>query len=159
MVLRWHFHSASSRTVFTMMTSWNGNIFRVTVPLCAEFTSHGEFSSQRPVTRSFDVIFDLRLNKLLSKQSWGWWFETRSGSLLRHCNEYSWSWTLSTPPKTMPVESLLLFLMYLNTFQKFWLNGLVKCPLVLTPIPAQHAELFTSLTVHNIHKLISKRGQ
>ena len=27
----------------------------------------GEFPSQRPVTRSFDVFFDLRLNKRLSK--------------------------------------------------------------------------------------------
>ena len=33
----------------------------------------GEFPSQRPVTRSFDVFFDQRLNKWLSKQSWGWW--------------------------------------------------------------------------------------
>ena len=47
----------------------------------------GEFPSQRPVTRSFDVFFDLRLNKRLSKQSWDWWFETPSGSLWRHCNE------------------------------------------------------------------------
>ena len=31
----------------------------------------GEFPTQRPVTRSFDVYFDLRLNKWLSKQSWG----------------------------------------------------------------------------------------
>ena len=30
----------------------------------------GEFPSQRPVTRSFDDLFDLRLNKRLSKQSW-----------------------------------------------------------------------------------------
>ena len=29
----------------------------------------GEFPSQTPVTRSFDVFFDLRLNKRLSKQS------------------------------------------------------------------------------------------
>ena len=28
----------------------------------------GEFHAQRPVTRSFDIIFDLRLNKRLSKQ-------------------------------------------------------------------------------------------
>ena len=35
-------------------------------------------NSQRPLTRSFDVFFDLRLNKRLSKQSWGWWFETPS---------------------------------------------------------------------------------
>ena len=47
----------------------------------------GEFPAQRPVTRSFDVYFDLRPNKRLSKQSWGWWFETLSCSLLRHCNE------------------------------------------------------------------------
>ena len=52
----------------TMMTSSNGNIFRVTGPLCGEFTGPGEFPTQRPVTRSFDVFFDLRMNKWLSKQ-------------------------------------------------------------------------------------------
>ena len=41
----------------------------------------GEFPAQGPVTRSFDVFFDLRLNKRLSKQSWGWWFETLSRPL------------------------------------------------------------------------------
>ena len=46
----------------------------------------GEFPTQRPVTRRFDVFFDLRLNKRISKQSWGWWFETPSQSLWRHCN-------------------------------------------------------------------------
>ena len=66
-----------------MMTSSNGNIFRVTGPLCGEFTGPGEFPRQRPVTRSFDVLFDLRLNKRLSKQPWGWWFETPSWSLWR----------------------------------------------------------------------------
>ena len=70
-----------------MMTSSNGNIFRVTGPLCGEFTGPGEFPTQRPVTRSFDVFFDLCLNKRLSKQPWGWWFETLSWSLWRHCNE------------------------------------------------------------------------
>ena len=48
----------------------------------------GEFPSQRPVTRSFDVLFDVCLNKRLSKQSWGWWFETLSRPLWRHCNEF-----------------------------------------------------------------------
>ena len=52
-----------------MMTSSNGNIFRVTGHLCGEFTGPGEFPTQRPVTRSYDVFFDLRLNKRLSKQS------------------------------------------------------------------------------------------
>ena len=46
----------------------------------------GEFPAQRPVTSSFDVFFDLRLNKWLSKQSWGWWFETLSRPLWRHWN-------------------------------------------------------------------------
>ena len=67
------------------MTSSNGNIFRVTWPLYGEFT--GEFPSQRPVTRNFDVCFDLRLSKRLCKQSRGWWFETLSHSLWRHCND------------------------------------------------------------------------
>ena len=59
-----------------MMTSSNGNIFRVT----------GGFPSPSPVTWSFDVFLDLRLNNRLSKQSWGWWFETPSRPLWRHCN-------------------------------------------------------------------------
>ena len=68
------------------MTSSYGNIFRVTA-LCAEnSTVTGEFPSQRPVTWSFDVFFDPRLNKRLSKQSWCWWFETPARPLWCHCN-------------------------------------------------------------------------
>ena len=69
-----------------MMTSSNGNIFRVAGPLCGEFTGPGEFPAQRPMPRSFDVFFHLRLNKRLSKQPRGWWFETPQWSLWRHCN-------------------------------------------------------------------------
>ena len=69
-----------------MMTSSNGNIFCVTGPFCGEFTGPGEFQTQRPVTRNFDVFFDLRLNKRLSKQPWGLWFEEPSWSLWRQCN-------------------------------------------------------------------------
>ena len=47
----------------------------------------GEFPAQRPVTRSFDVSFDLRLNKRLCKQSWGWWSETPPRSLWHQCND------------------------------------------------------------------------
>ena len=46
----------------------------------------GELPSQKPVTRSFVVSLSSALNKRLSKQSWGWWFETPSHSLWRHCN-------------------------------------------------------------------------
>ena len=55
-----------------MMMSSNGNIFRVTGHLCGEFTGQN--------------YSDLRPNKRLSKQSWGWWFETLSWSLWRHYN-------------------------------------------------------------------------
>ena len=48
----------------------------------------GEFPAHRPVTRSFDVFFDLRLKKRLSKQPWGWWFETLSRPLWRHRNVF-----------------------------------------------------------------------
>ena len=45
----------------------------------------GEFPSQRPVTQSFDVFFDLSLNKQLSKQSRCWWFEMPLHWLWHHC--------------------------------------------------------------------------
>ena len=45
-----------------------------------------EFPAQKPVTRSFDVFFDLRLNQRLSKQSWGWCFETIPRLLWLLCN-------------------------------------------------------------------------
>ena len=91
------FHSIS-------MTSSNGNIFRVTGLCAGNSPVTGEFPAQRPVTRSFDVSFDLRLNKRLSKQSWCWWFETPSRPLWRHCNDYSSIWyekrmTVATPNK------------------------------------------------------------
>ena len=69
-----------------MMTSSNGNIFRVTGPLWGETTGHRSILHTKPVTRSFDVLSDLRLNKQLSKQSWGWRFETPSSPLWRHCH-------------------------------------------------------------------------
>ena len=62
--------------------------FSALLALCAgEFTVPGEFPAQRPVTWSFDVFFDLRVNKRLSKQPRGWWLETPSWSLWRHRND------------------------------------------------------------------------
>ena len=46
----------------------------------------GEIPAQKPVTQSFDVFFDLCLNKRLRRQSWVWWFETLSRPLWRHYN-------------------------------------------------------------------------
>ena len=65
-------------------------IFSALLAICAwNSPVTGEFTAQRPVTRSFDVVFDLRLNKRLSKQWWGWWFETPSCPLWRHRNALS----------------------------------------------------------------------
>ena len=62
--------------------------FSALLALCAENSPiTGEFHSQRPVKRGFDVFFDLRLNKRLRKELWGCWFETPPRSLWRHCNE------------------------------------------------------------------------
>ena len=73
---------------FIMMTSSNGDISALPVP--------GEFPAQRPVTRSVDVFFDLRLNKRPSKHWRGWWFETPSCSLWRHCNDWVFSPKISS---------------------------------------------------------------
>ena len=63
--------------------------FSALLAICAGNSPvHGEFPTQRPVTRSFDVYFDLRPDKRLSKQLWGWWFETLSHSLWRHRNVF-----------------------------------------------------------------------
>ena len=78
------------------MTSSNGNISAL-LAICAGISPvPGQFPSQRPVTRSFDVFFDLHLNKPLSKQSWSWWFEMPSRQFWRHCNVVTQQWHVST---------------------------------------------------------------
>ena len=76
----------SRDAIRVMMTSPNGNIFRVMVYCAGHSLVTGKFPTQRPVTRSFGVFFDPRLNKRLHKQSTRWWSETPSRSLWRHCN-------------------------------------------------------------------------
>ena len=66
-----------------MKTSSNGT-FPALQAFCAGSSPvTGEFPAQRPVTRSFDAFFHLRLNKRLSKQSWRWWFETSQRPVTR----------------------------------------------------------------------------
>ena len=44
--------------------------FSALLAICTGNSSvSGEFPAQRPATRSFDIFFDLRLNKRLGKQS------------------------------------------------------------------------------------------
>ena len=69
-----------------IMTSSNGNIFRVIGPSWGEPLVNSGFPSQRTVTRSFDIFFDLCIKKRLSKQSRRRWFETPSLSLWRYVN-------------------------------------------------------------------------
>ena len=59
----------------------------------------GEFPTQRPVTRSFGVFFDLRLNKRLSKQSC-------AGGLRRYHAHYDvtvMTVVTATDPKSKPL--------------------------------------------------------
>ena len=65
-------------TFSTILVLWEGN-----PPLI------GGLPSQRPVTGSFDVFFDLRLNKWLNKQLKRRWFETPSRSWWRHYDDSS----------------------------------------------------------------------
>ena len=58
-----------------MIMSSNGNIFSVTGFCAGNSPVTSEFPTQRPVTRSFDIFFDLPLNKRSSKQA---------GDLRRH---------------------------------------------------------------------------
>ena len=61
-----------------IMTSSNGNIFRVTGHLCREFTASD--------VKLWCFLWSVS-EKRLSKQSWGWWVETLSRRLWRHCND------------------------------------------------------------------------
>ena len=69
-IISWWRHQMETFSALLAICAWNS-------PFA------GEFPAQRPVMRSFDVFFDLRLNKRLSKQSWGWWFEMPSCPLWR----------------------------------------------------------------------------
>ena len=83
---RYHESNQQSIPYGTMMTSSNGNIFRVTGLLFEEFTGHRCIPPQRPVTGSFGVSWT---NKRLGKQSKCRWFETPSRSLWRNRNDNS----------------------------------------------------------------------
>ena len=97
MLLAWWRHQMETFSALLSLCAWNSPVTR-------------EFPSQRPVTRSFDVFLICALNKQLSKQSWGWWFETPSRSLWSHCNgleEYIqfiiYDWRSATSVQCAPV--------------------------------------------------------
>ena len=80
--------------------------FSTLLDLCAGNSPvTGEFPAQRPVMRSFDVFFDLHLNKRLSNQSWGWWFDMLSCPLWRHRNGF---FSDETVLQKFPVQQILV---------------------------------------------------
>ena len=93
-MLKWKFMKVGKK--YPISSPWwrhQMETFSALLAICAGNSPvPGEFPTQRPVTRSFDVYFDLRPNKRLSKQSWGWWFETLSCSLCRHRNDPTLYW-------------------------------------------------------------------
>ena len=71
-----HTESPNATRLGLMMTSSNGNIFRVTGPMCGEFTGH-----RWPVMRSFDFSFIC---------AWinAWVNDHKVGDLIRHRTHY-----------------------------------------------------------------------
>ena len=100
--------------------------FSALLAICAgNSPASGEFPAQRPVTRSFDIFFDLRLNKWLSTQSWGWWFETLSCLLWRQCN---WFPNYGAPLQIMSISSLNIHSVSGCRIcqKKYWKDRLIK---------------------------------
>ena len=106
-----------------MMVLSNGKFFRVTGPLWGN-----------PPSRSFDVFFDLRLNKRLSKQSGPRWFKKPSRSLRCHCN----TMTMSADPRApldggtvMTTKLAMRFLArWLTSARAYRIGGRKLCPSV-----------------------------
>ena len=83
--------------VFGVVSLWRHRMgtFSALLAICAGNSPvPGEFPTQRPVTRSFDVYFDLCPNERLSKHSWGWWLEMPPRPLWCHRNVCIGVWLL-----------------------------------------------------------------
>ena len=93
----------------------------------------GEFPTQRPVTRSFDVYFDLRPSKRLCKQSWGWWFETLLCPLWRHSNEQLCRIMESSRGKSMNISE--------NSCAKFDMNSTNSDLIIFTVVSNENETL------------------
>ena len=85
-----------------MMTSSNGNIFRVTGPLCGGLTGQRWITLTKAGDAELWCFFDLRLNKRLSKQSRGWLF------CRRHCAHYDVVVVLKWNVERTPSQCLLI---------------------------------------------------
>ena len=79
-------------------------------------------------------FFDLRPNKRLRKQSRGWWFETPSRPLWRHCNAHSGEEANASPTERSAVTLLvhLYHLQWSHNHEDFFLC-LLLIPISLNP--------------------------
>ena len=144
------------------MTSSNGIIFRLTGSL---WPVTGEIPSQRPVTQSFDVSFDMRLNKGLCKQSRHRWFETPWRLSWRHCNgNDSHSIPVFTPEWSVlndlsqSTRMLLINILFNISFKffemerQFWMsiNTLPNAPFHVGHIITYHHNCDSQITLSGI---------
>ena len=116
----WIPHTKGSQQRGNNLPSWwrhQMEAFSALLAICAgNSLVPDEFPAQRPVTRSFDGFFDLRLNKRLSKQSWGWWFQTLSRPLWRHCNDGIIMWGRQDSAKTWSNHSCFQVMLLFRNF-------------------------------------------
>ena len=102
-LVRRHLYVVSPHTTFWALLALRSGKSLVT----------GDFPSQRPVARNFDVFFDFAPEERFSKQSRSRWFKTPSRSLWRHCNAASWFncdqlWTLCKQSKCMNIFIIVI---------------------------------------------------
>ena len=140
------------------MMSSNENFFSMAI--CAgNSLVTSEFPTQRPVMWSFDVFFDLRLNKRLSKQSWGWWFEMPLLPLWRHSNVHPLKSKFLTNKKCSISWELRFIIMNLQSnvqYFKWHHHGMLSLVIWTTEMLLYSATLFNTLKFSpNIHAKLS----
>ena len=106
--------------------------------LCAgNSPATGEFPAQRPMTRSFDVSSYLSLNKRLSKESWGWCFETPWCLLWRYCNDIR---------HVLPLTSCIYVHIYIYIYIYIYTNVWLFCFVVIQLCFTIHCKIFLWVT-------------
>ena len=96
-------------------------------PFPGKSPASGEFPTQRPVTQSFDVFSDLRMNKRFSKQSSGWWFESNARHHLEH---RVWS--------TAPTKRSLVIYIYIYIYTRVLMRLQVAASQRCIPLQLRH---------------------
>ena len=99
-----------------MITSSNGNI-SASLALCER--------NPMPVTRSFDIFYDVWLTERLNKHSTCQWFETPWCLLWRHCDDDDYSITIGTRFQNFRKMSWLNWLLLVKSILSYF--GKIVC--------------------------------